>query len=642
MSPSLFRSARVAAVLLPGLCLLPAVARAQAPLRPTGGADPATLRLPEIVVTPTRTAETLDQTLAPVTLITRAEIERQQAQTTLDLLRGQPGISIASSGGRGTNSSLFLRGTNANQTLFLVDGIKIGSATTGATPFQNLPLAQLRRIEVVRGPRSSLYGSEAVGGVVQFFTRRGGGPLTPYLDVTAGGYDSAGISGGITGGGERGRFHLGGNLDDTKGFDACRGRGEPFFDGCGTDEPDRDGYRNAAVSVSAGYDLTDWASADLTFLRSESEVEFDGAFQNESEQVLQVFGASLRLQPLTPWSVLLRVGRSWDEQDNLKDGVFSSRFATRRDSLTWQNDIATGDLGLLTLGVDYQRDRVGGTTAYAERDRDNTGVFGEYQARIGPASLKASLRHDDNQQFGGHTTGGIALGWTFAPALRLVGSYGTAFKAPTFNDLYFPSTPFFAGGNPDLKPEQSRSLEIGLSGRLAGAEASAEAAGLDWSLHLFQTEIDDLIQLVPPTFAAENLNRARIRGAEAVLNARLLGTDLGASLTLLDPRDRSGGANAGKRLPRRPEQSLRLDLDRQFGRFSAGTTLIGVGRSFDDPANEVRLAGYTLVDLRAAYWLSESVQIQARIENLLDEDYETVAWYNQPGRTLFVTLSYRP
>ncbi|TVQ92952.1 MAG: TonB-dependent receptor [Chromatiaceae bacterium] len=614
----------------------------EGPARAPAAADAALLDLPEVIVTATRTAETLDQTLAPVTVITRTDIERQQARTTLDLLRGQPGISIASTGGRGTNTSLFLRGTNANQTLFLVDGIKVGSATTGTTPFQNLPVSQLDRVEVVRGPRSSLYGSEAMGGVVQFFSRRGGGPLTPYLDVTAGGYDSAGISGGISGGGERGRFHIGGNLDDTKGFDACRGRGAPFFDGCGTDEPDRDGYRNAGVSLSAGYDLAQWASADLIFLRSESEVEFDGAFQNESEQVLQVLGATLRLQPLTPWGVLLRAGRSWDEQDNLKDGAFSSRFETRRDSLTLQNDIATGDLGLLTIGVDYQRDRVGGTTDYAARSRDNTGVFGEYQAWFGPASLKASLRRDEDEQFGGHTTGGLGLGWEFAPALRVIATYGTAFKAPTFNDLYFPSTPFFAGGNPDLQPEQSRSLELGLSGRLEIADGTAGDGRLDWSLNLFQTEIDDLIQLVPPTFAAENLDRARIRGAEAVLGGRLLGTDLGVSLTLLDPRDRSGGANDGNLLPRRPEQSLRLDLDRQFGRFEAGTTLFTAGRSFNDPANRVRLDGYTLLDLRAAYRLSETVRIQARVENLFDEDYETVAWYNQPGRTLFVTLSYRP
>ena len=215
-------------------------------------------------------------------------------------------------------------------------------------------------------------------------------------------------------------------------------------------------------------------------------------------------------------------------------------------------------------------------------------------------------------------------------ATRLRASAGRATKLPSFFAL---SSPPALGGNPDLKPEQSRSGEVGLAGRLAA---------LDWSLNLFETHIDDLITLVPPTFAAENLDRARIRGLEGVFAGRVLDTDVSANLTLLDPRNESGGADDGNLLPRRPEQTFRLDVDRAFGRVGLGGTFFAAGRRFDDPANSVRLAGYALLDLRASYAFTDALRIQARLENVLDQQYETVAYYNQPGRGLYLTLRYEP
>jgi vitamin B12 transporter len=602
-------------------------------LSPAAAAAEDVTDVDPVVVTATRTAETADQTLAPVTVVTREQIERRQSMSTIDVLRALPGVSLGNAGGPGKATSLFMRGTNSNQVLFLVDGFKVGSATTGLTAFQDLPVAQIERMEIVRGPRSSLYGSEAAGGVVQIFTRRGGGPLRPHFSVTGGRYGTAGIAGGLAGGGERGRFSVAANFDQTEGFNACRGRGSPYFDGCGTDEPDKDGYQNKGVSASAGYDFSGRAAFDLTFLRAESDVEFDGFFTNESTNLQQVLGATLSLRPLQNWDLLLRAGRSWDDLDNLEDGDFFSRFDTRRDSLTWQNDIALGDTHLVTLGLDYLNDEITSDIDYVVTSRDNTGVFGQYQGWFGPGSLRASLRYDDNEQFGGYTTGDIAAGFDISSRVRLVASYGTAFTAPTFNALYFPADPFFAGGNPDLDPEETRSVEIGAAGLIDSWQ---------WALNLFQTEVDDLIALLPPTFFAENIDRARIRGAEGVLSGRIMDADISANLTLLDPRDESAGPNDGNLLPRRPEQSFRLDVDRALGRFDIGGTLVAVGRRFDDAANDVRLDGYALLDLRASYALSDSLRIQGRIQNVFDEDYETVAWYNQPGRGLYLTLRYEP
>jgi len=594
-----------------------------------------------VVVTATRTAETADETLAPVTVVTRDDIVRRQSRSTIDVLRGLPGVAMANSGGPGRQTDLYLRGTNSNQVLFLIDGFKIGSATTGQAAFQDIPIEEIERVEMVRGPRSSLYGSEAAGGVVQIFTRRGGGPLRPFARVSAGRYGTAGISGGLSGGGDRGRFNVSGSFERSDGFNACDGYGFPYFVGCGTDEPDDDGYQNKGVSASAGYTLNDRASLDLTFLRSESEVQFDGAFTNESRNVQQVLGGRAVLRPLESWDVKLSIGRSWDEQRNFKDGTAYSRFDTRRDSLSLQNDISIGTDQLATLGVDYQNDVVTSDTDYTVDSRDNIGVFGQYQGWFGPASVKASLRHDDNQQFGGYTTGDVALGWAFGPALQVVASYGTAFTAPTFNDLYFPADPFFAGGNPNLDPEKTRSAELGLAGAVAGLGADPDQPW-EWSLNLYETKVNDLIALLPPLYYAENIDRARIRGLEGVLYGRVMGVDVAANLTLLDPRNESSGADDGNLLPRRPEQTFRLDLDRAFGRFSAGGTLFVAGRRFEDTANTVELDGYTLLDLRASYAFSDALQIQGRLENVFDQHYETVARYNQPGRAFYLTLRYTP
>jgi len=580
-----------------------------------------------VIVTATRTARTADETLAPVTVITRTEIERRQAGSVQDLLRGVPGISIASSGGPGKVTSVFLRGTESDHVLVLIDGIKVGSATLGTTAFQDIPVEQIERIEIVRGPRSSLYGSEAIGGVIQIFTRKGGGALRPFFSVGGGSYQTYSASAGLSGGGERGWFSVSADGIDTEGFNACDGKPSPGGAGCFTTEPDKDGYRNRSGSLHAGYRFDNGAEMDVHALRTEGRNEFDGSFVNESHSVQQVLGGTLRFSPMDIWHVTLTAGRSRDESDNFKDDAFQSRFDTERDTLSVQNDLAVAAEHLLTVGADRQDDRVDGTTAYAVGSRDNTGLFAQYQATFGAHDAQLSLRRDDNEQFGIRNTGGAAWGYALSEGLRLTASYGTAFKAPTFNELYYPGF-----GNPGLRPEASRSVEIGLGGKTARSH---------WSLNAYETRIDDLIAFDSSTFAPANIDQARIRGLEAGFGIRLGNWDLGANLTLLDPENRSGGANDGHVLPRRARQSLRLDADRDFGRYRLGATLFAAGERYDDLANTRRLGGYATLDVRAEYSLAEAWRLQARIENLLDKDYETAAFFNQPGRSLYLTLRYQ-
>jgi vitamin B12 transporter len=590
-------------------------------------ADSSSTELSPVVVTATRTAQTADESLASVTVVDRKEIEQRQARSIEDVLRGAAGVEFSNNGGIGKQTSLFLRGTNFNQTLVLIDGVKVGSATTGATAFQDIPISQIERIEVVRGPRSSLYGSEAIGGVVQIFTRKGSsGPIKPELTLGGGSFDTYNASGGVSGGNGKGWFSVYTNYKDSAGFNACNGK--PPLLGCGTYEPDRDGYWNLGGSARAGYRLGNAGELDLSWLGTKARTQFDGTFVNETHTLQQVFSGKLSVSPLESWNVNLSAGHSVDNSDNLKDGRFVSSFDTNRDVLSLQNNIYLRRKQTLTAGVDYQRDQVGGSEDYLVDSRTDWGLFGEYIGSYAGHDLQLSLRRDNNEQFGSYTTGNAAWGYTFDNGLRVTTSYGTAFMAPTFNDLYYPMY-----GNPDLQPEKSRSIEAGLSRRQGWGK---------WSLNAYQTKIDDLIVARPPDFVPVNFDKARILGLEAITSARIGAWDIDTNLTLLSPINKSRGSNYGNLLPRRAEQSFRVDLARGFGRFRAGASLYVAGRRFDDPANTIRLDPYALVGLRLEYALSKAWRVQGRIENLLNENYETVAYYNQPGRAVYLTLRYQP
>ena len=578
-----------------------------------------------IVVTATRTARTVDETLAAVTVITRDDIERLQATSVEEVLRGVPGVSLTNNGGAGKASSVFVRGTNSDHVLVLIDGIKVGSPTLGTVALQDIPLAHIERIEVVRGPRSSLYGSEAVGGVIQIFTRKGGGDASPYAEVGVGSYNTSQISAGVSGGGNQNWYNVSVANTHTRGFNSCRGTPTA---GCFTVEPDDDGYRNRSAALRAGRRFDNGAEIDVNVLHAEGDNQFDGSFVNESKTVQQVIGAKLGFNPNSSWRTTLLAGRNRDDSDNYLNGVFKSRFDSERDTLSWQNDISLGRNQLLTLGLDRQTDRIDSTTVFPVSSRDNTGVFAQHQAQIGGQDIQLAIRGDDNEQFGRHTTGSLAWGMAVTEGMRLIASYGSAFKAPTFNQLYFPGF-----GNPNLEPEASRTAEVGVIGKLASGR---------WSLNVYETETDELIAFDPATFAPANIDSARIRGVEAVLTQRLADWRLAGNLTLLDPRNRSNGANRDNLLPRRAQQALHVEADRTIGRFQFGASVTGEGRRYDDLANTRTLSSYGLLDVRATYTLAKHWQLQARAANVFDKHYETAEYYNQPGRNYFLSLRYQP
>ncbi|MGY0799532.1 TonB-dependent vitamin B12 receptor [Lysobacter sp. A286] len=623
-------SLAVAAVLVLPVAALTGLAHAAGPL-PEGAPQSAT-DLDGVAVTATRTAIDVDTALAPVEVIDRAEIERSQARSLPDLLRGRAGVSMSNQGGTGKLTTLFLRGSESDHVVVLVDGIRIGSATSGLVSLQNLPLALVERVEIVRGPRSSLYGSEAIGGVIQIFTRRvGDAPgYAPRLHVGGGSHGAHEYGVGFGGRNERTWFGVDYEFQRTEGFNACDvATPDPFAGGCfiTTPEPDLDGYIQNALALRGGIDLNDAWQLSAVALRSEGENDFDGDFTNRSETVQQVVGGSVRWQPSDTMQLKLTAGRNVDASEQFKDGANLGNFDTDRDSASLQGDFGIGDQQMISAGVDWLRDRVAGSTTYDESERSNRAAFAQYQGRFGAQSLQASVRRDDNDQFGGHTTGSAAWGIDFADNWRLSAGYGTAFKAPTFNELYYP---FF--GNAELRPEESKSAELGLGWN---------GDRFDVRLDAFQTTVDDLIAFDAAIGLPNNIDRARMRGAELGIDTELAQWQVAASVSFLDTESLTG-FQAGNDLPRRARESARLELDRAFGDFRIGLTGAAEGARFDDVANTRRLPGYTTLDLRAEYALTDALTLQGRLANVFDRDYETVSFYNQPGREWFVTLRYAP
>lgn len=589
-------------------------------------ADVAATDLDQVVVTATRTARTQEQTLAAVTVIDRAEIQRLQPASVPDLLAGRAGVSLANNGGVGKSTSVFLRGTESDHVLVLIDGIRIGSATSGGASLQDIPLEQIERIEIVRGPFSSLYGSEALGGVIQIFTRKPQGAFAPNASASIGSEDtqrfSAGIAGRSSDADAGGWYAINAAHQDTDGINAYRGTRN--FD------PDRDGYRNTSLTVQGGWRFDPRWDADVRAFRAQGRNEYDGSANNQADTVQQVIGGRVRYAPGERMKFTLGLGTSADLSENFLNGVYSSTFDTRRRLGSLQADLGLGD-GLLTLGYDWLGDEVHSNTDYARDRRINRGLFGQWQQEFGDQSLQLSARRDEDSQFGGKTTGSVLWGWDFTDALRLTASAGTAFKSPTFNELYYPGY-----GNPDLGPETSRSVELGLRG---------EHGWGDWSVNAFDTKIDDMIAFdasLGDFGGPNNIDRAHIQGVELVAGTTLDGWDLRSSLTWLDPRNDGDNPNRDNVLPRRARQSGRIDVDRRFDRFSMGASVSGAGERYDNLANTTRMGGYGLTDLRAGWAFDEAWSLQASVANVFDKRYETAALYNQPGRTWLLTLRYQP
>ena len=572
------------------------------------------LKLADTVITANREVQQRSESSAAVSIFTRADIERLRPSSVNELLARVPGVQVIPNGGRGSTSSLLVRGTSTAQTLVLIDGQRAGSVSAGGASLQYLNVEQIERIEVLRGSRSAIYGADAIGGVVQIFTRRGEtSGVNPYLRIAGGSQGTWERSLGVSGGDQQTRYSLNGSLEETAGIDHT---GKSW-----DSDADHDAYRNKAFSLNLSHQFNDNLQVGFSVLEQRGKNEYDNpygrldAFWNANpskpytDYSLSSASAFAEARINEYWSSRLELGHAEDKQES-RDKLFPSIdvFNTYRDSAAWVNTLTLGSGHGLLVGVDYLKDKLHSTVAYDEGSRWNQAGFIQHSYRGERFSTELGLRHDKNQQYGSENTWNAALTLALNADNDLILSYAEGFRVPTFNDLYWPADPIFgASSNPDLAPEKSKSYELQWRSQL-GEKTRLEAS-------LYRTDVRDLIAFTRGR--NHNVNEARINGFEASLQHELFGWQGALGVSLLDPRDR----DSGHTLQRRAKRTLSLDLDRRFGEFGVGATWQVVSRSFDDATNTREIAGHGVLDLRASWYASQELAFDLKLNNLLDKGY---------------------
>ena len=482
-----------------------------------------------------------NELLSDVSVITREEIEQAGQSTVEQLLARQPGIDVVTNGGPGANSSIFIRGANSNHTLVLIDGLRSGSVSGGAMAFSRIPLAQIERIEILRGPASSLYGADAIGGVIQIFTRRGEGPARFNASAGFGTNNTNEVNAGVSGGTDVVSYSLQAGYFGTDGFNAISNPVNPAFNA------DRDGYRNNNASGSLAFRPAQGHEFGFNFLHSGGTSKYDStpkANDFANDETISSYSAYSRNRLTTAWTSTLRAGRSTDDSTNRTNGSATSVFRTDQDQISWQNDLKL-PVGQALFAAEYLKQQLSSSSTFTLNERTIRSLLAGWNGALDGHRLQFNVRHDDNSQFGGKSTGFAGYGYQFTPDWRAHASYGTAFKAPTFNDLYFPLAcfpPFGCfGGNPNLKPELARNSEAGFDW---------ERGNQHFSAVYFSNKVSDLIDntLSVPL----NVSQATLSGTSLGYTGTFGAWSGGVNVDLQRARD----DQTGKRLARRADEQL--------------------------------------------------------------------------------------
>lgn len=573
--------------------------------------------LDPVVVTPNLSSRTVEATLSSVTVIDEKQLREQQPVALTDIMRGQAGVDLVGNGSFGKNTSVYLRGNGSSSTLLLVDGVRLRSATNGGAAWQFLPPQLVDRVEIVRGPRGSLYGSDAVGGVVQVFTPDGSSP-GGWMEVGGGTFSSSRVAAGAEGEQDGTRYSVAVDRFNTAGTEVRE------------NSEDR-GYDNTSAIARLTHRFNNDAELGVFGFRADGRSEYEGgspATNLHTDYGLQVSGVKGQLWLTENWLTKLLLSDARDESKNFRNGDEDGEFNTRSHTANVQNIFLFGQ-NELVIGGEFIQDTIDTTLTYDEDERENGAGFAQLLMNFGRADVQTSARYDDNEAYGEETTGAVALGYKVGQHHRLRSSYGTAFRAPTFNDLYYPGF-----GNPNLEAETSETTELGVRGQYEQ---------WFWDLALYETDVDNLIAFAVQggVGAPYNVNQARISGAELTAGVELDQWRLRAALTDQDPIDKE----TGNVLQRRAQQIMRVDIDRALGAFSVGTSAVLQGHRYDDAANTKRLSGFGLLDLRASWQMAKYWSTRVTVNNVLDKEYATTqnfaGWnYQNAGRSVFVSLRY--
>ena len=605
-----------------------------------------------LVTTPTRKSENQKNIIANTTVITEEEIEQAGLSSLAELLQKQSGIEISNLGGPGKVSSINIRGTSSTHSIILLDGMRIGASTSGMTAIENLPLSQIEKIEIVRGPASSLYGQDGIGGVIQIFTKKGREGFHPYLSIGYGRYQTKQLNAGISGGNKTTSYALNISGTNTDGFSAFVPDSSKASN---TQNLDKDKYKNRSISSTLSYNLNKDYKIDLQYFLTTGRNMFDNRFANfspdqnyrdKSKQEVYAMKTTGQINKL--WESSIKIGKSTDlysaqQHYNMDTFVYDpdvvDLYETTQYQMTWQNNIKLNK-GSLVMLYDFLQEKIDTTDLYDKTKRTNNGFVLGYNIEYNQNTLQTSLRKDLNSQYNNETTGNIGYAYQITPQWKISSSFGTAFVAPSFNHLYS-SVDSWALGNPDLKPEKSKNIE----GSIKYQDNSKS-----FSLTAYQNAIKDFIiyEAIAENSRTntQNLNEAKIQGVTLTGDQSFEQIQLKGSLTAESPKNK----DTNKYLPRRAKLYGNLSINYYIQEWIFGIEQIGSGSRYDDKANNNKIEGYMITNLIANFALNEKTTINFRLDNAFDKAYalayegsqssSTGYIYQTPGRSLYTNLRY--
>ena len=609
------------------------------------------LKTSDVFVTATRTPISKNNVIADVTTISSEDIERAGSSSLPELLQRQPGIEISNLGGPGKVSTIGIRGTSSTHSIVLVDGIRLSAATTGFSAIEHIPLSQIEKIEIVRGPASSLYGQDAIGGVIQIFTKKGVDGFKPYVDIGYGSYNTSNFKSGVRAGNNQTTYAINFAAMNTDGFSAFVPNPA---NAANSKNLDKDGYKNYSLSSSLSHKINQDYEIDLQYFLSKGKNQFDNRFANFSpsfhgnyrnEIKLETYAMNIKGQINKAWQSSIKLSQSTDKYLDLQklnnftfedDANLKDLYKTTQDQLSWQNNVAL-PRGSITLLYDFLKQRIKTTDVYEKTQRTNHGVMVGYSLIEDKHNFQSNFRKDFNSVYEDAVTGNIGYAYSIDPNWTIASSYGTAFVSPSFNFLYSLADSF-ALGNPNLKPEKSKNIE--------GSIRYKDDSG-SMSLTMFQNKIDDFIIYTAPAEAGsrtstQNLNKAEIQGLtisgdQFFGHFQIKGSATGQS---------AKNEDTDKYLPRRASLIGNINLNYYIGNWNIGVEETFSGKRFDDKENIVNLSGYALTNIVTDYKINDKLKLNLRLNNVLDKDYSLAAEgrsgfkYQTPGRSLFANLRY--
>jgi vitamin B12 transporter len=588
----------------------------------------------ETVVIGTRTPQTIDKELAPVTLITKEQIQKLQIHDMAQLLRQVPGWSIKTSGSYGSQLGVFLRGTNSSQTLVLRNGERMNSATSGGADLSYIDPDQIERIEVVRGARTSLYGADAIGGVINIITQDDTAPNHAMIKAGYGTYNTQRYAAAA-------RYNLTGSTKMQVNY--MKHQTDGFSSQAKTNQFDKDddAFDNTGLQASLTQELGSSGKWTLGYFHDQGKNDYDMGNINPHDAYNKRFIDNLftnyQYELTEQWVTTLNLAQVKDEKRDLyrDQADYLNVFKTNRTSALWQNDVNWNMNQTSTLGFEYRKENIDGSippigNEYVDQNgnpvdsRNNHALFFQHLINYDFFELQATVRNDSNNAYGDRTTGNVSFGIPL-DAGTLVLSYGTAFRAPTFNDLYYKSDKFIP--NPNLSPETSRQFEISFKGF---------QEYLHYEVSAYLNKMEDMIASpkVGDQYIAMNINTAEIQGFDFIVGYQWDSLWLNVSYSYVDAEDRT----THEQLTFRPKNILTLDLIQSFEKISFGMTLLAQSRSLD--YNRNTMPGFATVDVFSAYKIARGLTAKLKFANLFDQDYVVNSGYNTAGITGFFSLTY--